>query len=105
TFPDHLLDLKRVVKWIREEIHNYGGDPDFIVATGGSAGGHLSSLLTLTANDPAYQPGFENVDTSLDPRPPGPSRVARRASEDGSQEESRDRSGCVPASIADASHP
>lgn len=65
TFPDHLLDLKRAVQWIREEIHNYGGDPNFIVATGGSAGGHLSSLLTLTANDPAYQPGFENVDTSL----------------------------------------
>jgi acetyl esterase/lipase len=65
TFPDHLLDLKHVVKWIREEIHNYGGDPEFIVATGGSAGGHLSSLLTLTANDPAYQPGFESVDTSL----------------------------------------
>jgi acetyl esterase/lipase len=65
TFPDHLIDLKHAVKWIREQIHNYGGDPSFIVATGGSAGGHLSSLLTLTANDPAYQPGFENVDTSL----------------------------------------
>jgi acetyl esterase/lipase len=65
TFPDHLLDVKRAVKWIREEIQNYGGDPNFIVATGGSAGGHLSSLLTLTANDPAYQPGFENLDTSM----------------------------------------
>jgi acetyl esterase/lipase len=65
TFPDHLLDLKQAVKWVREEIHGYGGDPNFIVATGGSAGGHLSSLLSLTANDPAYQPGFENVDTSI----------------------------------------
>jgi acetyl esterase/lipase len=65
TFPDHLIDVKRAVKWIREEIHNYGGDPNFIVATGGSAGGHLSSLLALTANDPAYQPGFESVDTRL----------------------------------------
>jgi acetyl esterase/lipase len=65
TFPDHLVDVKRAVKWIRDEIHNYGGDPNFIVATGGSAGGHLSSLLTLTANDPAYQPGFESVDTSM----------------------------------------
>lgn len=65
TFPDHLLDVKRAVKWIREEIGNYGGDPNFIVATGGSAGGHLSSLLTLTANDPAFQPGFEHVDTSM----------------------------------------
>ena len=33
--------------------------------TGGSAGGHLSSLLALTANDPEYQPGFEDVDTSV----------------------------------------
>ena len=65
TFPDHLLDVKRAVKWIREEIGNYGGDPNFIVATGGSAGGHLSSLLSLTANDPAYQPGFEQTDTSI----------------------------------------
>lgn len=65
TFPDHLLDVKQAVRWIREEIASHGGDPNFIVATGGSAGGHLSSLLTLTANDPAYQPGFENVDTSM----------------------------------------
>ena len=65
TFPDHLVDVKRAVKWIREEIHNHGGDPNFIVATGGSAGGHLSSLLALTANDPVYQPGFESVDTTM----------------------------------------
>ena len=63
--PGSLLDVERAVKWIREEIGNYGGDPNFIVATGGSAGGHLSSLLSLTANDPAYQPGFEQTDTSI----------------------------------------
>ncbi len=65
TFPDHLIDLKHAIKWIREEIADFGGDPDFIVATGGSAGGHLSSLVGLTANDPEYQPGFEDVDTSV----------------------------------------
>jgi acetyl esterase/lipase len=32
-----------------------GGDPDFIVAAGSSAGGHLATLLGLTANDPAWQ--------------------------------------------------
>jgi acetyl esterase/lipase len=66
TFPDHLIDLKRVVHWIRNEIEAYGGDPNFIAATGGSAGGHLSSMIGLTANDPEYQPGFEAVDTSVD---------------------------------------
>ncbi len=65
TFPDHLLDVKQALRWIKEHIHEYGGDPDFVIATGGSAGGHLSSLLTLTANDPEYQPGFESLDTSL----------------------------------------
>ena len=33
--------------------------------TGGSAGGHLSSLFALTANEPRYQPGFEGVDTRV----------------------------------------
>ncbi len=64
TFPDHLLDVKLAIRWIREHIAEYGGNPDFMVLTGGSAGGHLSSLAALTANDPEYQPGFEHVDTS-----------------------------------------
>jgi len=65
TFPDHLVDLKRALKWIREHAAEYGGDPDFVVVTGGSAGGHLASLVALTANAPEYQPGFEGVDTSV----------------------------------------
>ncbi|MGH0037452.1 MAG: alpha/beta hydrolase fold domain-containing protein [Myxococcota bacterium] len=65
TFPDHLVDLKLAVRWIRENIADFGGDPDFVAATGGSAGGHLSALLALTANDPEYQPDFEHVDTTV----------------------------------------
>ncbi len=65
TFPDHLVDLKRAIAWIREHVADYGGDPDRLVVTGGSAGGHLASLVALTANDPVYQPGFESVDTSV----------------------------------------
>ena len=65
TFPDHLVDLKRAIAWIKREISAYGGDPDFITATGGSAGGHLSALVGLTANDPEYQPGFEEVETGV----------------------------------------
>jgi len=34
-------------------------------STGGSAGAHLAALLALTANNPAFQPGFETVDTSV----------------------------------------
>jgi acetyl esterase/lipase len=65
TFPDHLIDVKRALAWIRTEGVRHGVDPDFVVVTGGSAGGHLAALLALTANDPRYQPGFEAVDTSV----------------------------------------
>ena len=65
TFPDHLVDCKRALAWVREHIEEYGGDPDFVVVTGGSAGGHLAALVGLTANDPQYQPGFETADTSV----------------------------------------
>ena len=64
-FPDQIVDVKRAIAWIREHAHEYGADPDFICVTGGSAGGHLSSLTALSENDPAYQPGFEEADTSI----------------------------------------
>jgi acetyl esterase/lipase len=64
-FPDHLLDVKRAIKWYREHAEEHGADPDFLCVTGGSAGGHLAALVALTANVPEYQPGFEDVDTSV----------------------------------------
>jgi acetyl esterase/lipase len=66
TWPDHIVDCKRAVAWVREHIAEYGGDPGFIAVTGGSAGGHLSSLVALTPNEPEWQPGFEDLDTSVD---------------------------------------
>lgn len=65
TFPDHLIDVKRAIAWVREHGAEYGADPGFLVLTGGSAGGHLSALCAFTQNDPTYQPGFEQADTSV----------------------------------------
>ncbi len=65
AFPDHLIDVKRALVWIREHADEYGIDPDFICVTGGSAGGHLSAMVGVTENDPTYQPGFEDADTSV----------------------------------------
>jgi acetyl esterase/lipase len=64
-WPDHILDIKRALAWVRENIADYGGDPDCIAISGGSAGGHLASLCALTHDDPTWQPGFEQVDTSV----------------------------------------
>jgi acetyl esterase/lipase len=65
TWPDHIVDVKRALAWVKENIAAYGGDPDFVAITGGSAGGHLASLAALTPNDPTFQPGFEEADTSV----------------------------------------
>ncbi len=64
-FPTHLIDCKAALAWVREHAADYGVDPDFICVTGGSAGGHLTALMALTENDPVFQPGFEDADTSV----------------------------------------
>jgi acetyl esterase/lipase len=65
TFPDHVVDVKRAIAWVREHAEEYGVDPSFIALTGGSAGGHLCALAALTAGDPTLQPGFEEADASV----------------------------------------
>jgi acetyl esterase/lipase len=65
TWPDHLVDAKRALAWVKDHIAEYGGNPDFVAVTGGSAGGHLCSMLALTPNEPRYQPEFEDADTSV----------------------------------------
>jgi acetyl esterase/lipase len=65
TWPDHIVDVKRAIAWVKANIAEYGGDPGFVAITGGSAGGHLSSFAAMSANAPEFQPGFEESDTSV----------------------------------------
>ncbi|MFJ5924389.1 alpha/beta hydrolase [Kitasatospora sp. NPDC092948] len=66
SHPDHLIDAKKVIAWAREHAVEYGAHPEAAVfASGSSAGAHMAALAALTPNDPAYQPGFEEADTSV----------------------------------------
>lgn len=64
TFPDHLVDVKRAVAWIRQHVEGIGADGRFVAIAGGSAGGHLAALAALTPNDPRYQP-MDGRDTAV----------------------------------------
>ncbi len=65
AFPAQVIDVKQAIAWIKNNIAAYGGNPDYIVVTGGSAGGHLATLAAVTPNVPEWQPGFEQADTSV----------------------------------------
>jgi acetyl esterase/lipase len=45
--PAHAQDCARAIKWVRDNIRDYGGDPTRIFLCGHSAGAHLVSLVTL----------------------------------------------------------
>ncbi len=65
TWPDHILDVKHALSWVKENIKSYGGDPKRVAVAGMSAGGHLAVLSALSVNDARYQPGFETFDTNI----------------------------------------
>jgi acetyl esterase/lipase len=64
-FPDYLIDVKKVIAWVREHGRQYGADPAVVFVAGSSSGGQLAALAALTPGDPAYQPGFEHADTAV----------------------------------------
>ena len=47
TFPAFVEDGAQAVRWVRDNISNYGGDPNQIYLMGHSAGSHTAALLTL----------------------------------------------------------
>ncbi|CAG8588937.1 9859_t:CDS:2 [Ambispora gerdemannii] len=64
-YPNQLIDVKRAIRWVKENIHAFKGDPGFIAIAGDGAGGHLAAMAALTPNTLEYQPHFEKVDTSV----------------------------------------
>ena len=63
--PDHLIDLKKVIAWVREHAHEYGADPMTLFVAGSSAGGHMAALA---ARSPRTTPPSSRA--SRTPTPP-----------------------------------
>lgn len=55
TYKEMALASAKAVKWVKDSIANYGGNPDRIFLMGHSAGGHLAELINA---DPQY---FESI--------------------------------------------
>ena len=64
TMDKCVSDAKSAIRWVREHSSEYGIDPNRIVASGGSAGGHLAVSTALL---PKFDEPNENLEISSKP--------------------------------------
>src|SRR4029079_14661005 len=65
TTPDKCIeDAKTAIRWLRAKAGDFGVAPDRIVASGGSAGGHLAAATALL---PGFDAPGENPSVSCKP--------------------------------------
>jgi len=50
-WPEHIEACQQALTWVVKNIERWGGDPGRIAVSGGSAGGHLASLLALGSKE------------------------------------------------------
>src|SRR5580692_11816467 len=48
-YPDFLDDGAKAVRWVKDNAHKFGGDPDKIFLMGHSAGAHIAAMLSIDA--------------------------------------------------------
>ena len=48
-YPDFLDDAAAAVRWVKDNIARFGGDPRKIFLTGHSAGAHIAAMLSIDA--------------------------------------------------------
>lgn len=47
TLDELIEDAMGAVLWVKDNVKDYGGDPDKLAVTGDSAGGHLAAMVTV----------------------------------------------------------
>jgi acetyl esterase/lipase len=68
VWPSNLHDCKTAVRWLRKNADRLGIDPDRIGVMGGSAGGHLASMVALTTPADGLDPAGPCGDISCSVR-------------------------------------
>jgi len=56
TWPQNLYDCKTAVRWLRKNAERLQIDPNRLGVIGGSAGGHLAAMVTLTTPGDGLDP-------------------------------------------------
>jgi acetyl esterase/lipase len=67
-FPQNIRDCRNAVRFIRQNAKRFNIDPNRIMVTGGSAGGHLSLMVAMVPEDfpdGGPTPGLEGVSAKV----------------------------------------
>ena len=62
-FPDHIIDCKDALAYLKKNAAEYGYDADRIAVAGDSAGGHLAALMGASIGHADWEP--EGADCSV----------------------------------------
>ncbi|WP_299595143.1 alpha/beta hydrolase [uncultured Microbulbifer sp.] len=82
TMDDIIEDALGGVLWVKEHIAQYHGDPERIVVTGDSAGGHLSAMVVLAGDKLSSKP-FSPDNLAFRPTYIPPGKTAEQIAEHG----------------------
>ena len=63
--PTMVREVNQAIIWMKDNRQAYQVNPGRIVLMGGSAGAHLSLLAAYAPEQPEFQPGDDNSDTSV----------------------------------------
>ena len=64
TYPGAVYDVRAAVQFVRAKAAELGVDPDRIALMGDSAGAHLSALVALAGEEPAFSSGYRTDPSS-----------------------------------------
>ena len=64
-FPEQLLDVKRAIRWLKQNSEKYHIDPDQIGVIGWSYGGFLALMAGLTGAGDGFEPPGDGPDTKV----------------------------------------
>ena len=71
TFPDHIVDVKAAIRWLRAHADEYNLDPDRFATWGSSAGAHLATLAGTMGDIEQVEGSIYDVTPSVYPEESG----------------------------------
>lgn len=82
-FPAQMLDLKEALLFVKANGDTYGYDSTKVILSGDSAGGHLCSLLAVSAGNSDWERAGEDYGVQAVVEFCGPCRIGERGRENG----------------------